>query len=147
MSGEIDPLFPEIELRVELFLVYSIDLIQHQEQRGFKAAQAVECRIITVPAFLHVGDEQHQVRVLEGGRHGGVHGALHFVGGIGDDTRGVAEHDLVILPVDDAQNAVARRLRFIGDDAHALADESVHERTLAHVRATDDVDETGAVHG
>ena len=48
------------------------------------------------------------------------------------------ERYLVVLPGADPQDAVARGLRFLGDDGQLLADEVVQEGALARVGAPDD---------
>ena len=92
---------------------------------------------------LFVGDVDHEkdeVGVDEGHVDELVHHLVHLVGRVLDDAWGVAEDDLEVVAVDDAEDAVTRGLRFRGDDGDFLADELIHEGGLAHVRASYDVD-------
>src|SRR4051812_29659528 len=53
------------------------------------------------------------------------------------DARGVVEDHLPAFAREDADQAVAGGLRFIGDDRHLLSQEVVHEGRLAGVRPAD----------
>ena len=55
----------------------------------------------------------------------------------------VDEHELPVLAVRDAEDPAARRVRDARGDRDLLADERVHERRLADVRAAGDRDEAG----
>jgi hypothetical protein len=59
------------------------------------------------------------------------------------DSRRVDEDDLRLWLGEDAQQAIARRLRFRRHDGDFFADEGVDERGLADVWFADNGDETG----
>ena len=52
-------------------------------------------------------------------------------------------HDLMVVRRADATDLGPRGLRSFGNDRHFVADQVVHERRLADVRASDDRNETG----
>ena len=56
-------------------------------------------------------------------------------------------HHLRVVAGDDAEDAIARRLRLLRRDADLLADERVHERRLADARPADDRDVAAAKRG
>ena len=60
------------------------------------------------------------------------------------ESRQVDEHDLEVVAVHDAECALARRLRLVGDDRDVRARERVRERGLADVRAPRETDEPAA---
>jgi hypothetical protein len=55
----------------------------------------------------------------------------------------IYEDDLGVVAIEDALNAVARGLRFRGNDGDFLADERVDEGGFAGIGAANDRDETG----
>jgi len=78
--------------------------------------------------------------------HKAIHGFLHFVSRVFDNARRVRKNNLKIVATQNTNNAMPRRLRFIGDDGHALADQSIHQSAFANIRPTNDIYETGFVH-
>ena len=60
------------------------------------------------------------------------------------EPRQVDEHDLEVVAVHDAERALPRRLRLVGDDRDVRAGERVRERRLADVRAARETDEPAA---
>src|SRR5207244_2585272 len=93
------------------------------------------------PVLLgHVHQPERKVHLAQAA-HGGLHHALvHAVGRLVDAGR-VEEDDLAVGPVQDGQDAVAGRLRLVGDDRDLVAHQPVDERGLAHVGPADDGDE------
>ena len=92
-------------------------------------------------ALARAEDEQDHVDVV-GDRL--VHGHLHPLGQRVDrplPARQVDQHELRLVGRVDAADAVARRVRLVGDDRDLRAGEGVHERRLADVRASGDGDE------
>ncbi len=58
------------------------------------------------------------------------------------ESRQVDQHELVVFPVRDPEDALPRRLWLVGDDRDLAAREGVYERRLPDVRAAGDGDET-----
>src|SRR5690349_7461481 len=58
--------------------------------------------------------------------------------------RGVDEDGLIGPAIQDAEHALPRRVRLVGDYAELLADERVQQRRLADVRSADDRHEPAA---
>jgi hypothetical protein len=62
-------------------------------------------------------------------------------------SRRVDKDDLAFRRRDDALNAIARRLRFVGDDRNFLPDDAIYKRRLTRVRPADDRDESCSIIG
>ena len=84
--------------------------------------------------------EEDDVDVLEGRVHGRLHPLRQLVHRLLEAGQ-VDEHELVVLAVRDAVDPASRGIRNGRGDRDLLADERVHERRLAHVRAARDGDE------
>src|SRR5262245_15901847 len=55
--------------------------------------------------------------------------------------RRVDEYGLIVAAIENTEHALARRVRFVGDDTQLLADEGVQQRGFADVRPAHDRDE------
>ena len=115
-----------------------------REERGASGAleDASDLLVLGREAGLAVDDEDDRVGLLGG--HEGLRAdrGLELVGGLARlDTAGVDEQEVDAVPVGVVVAAVARdAARLVHDGVGGLGD-AVHERRLAHVRATDDSDD------
>ena len=69
----------------------------------------------------------------------GEHILLHTILGL-EHPRSVAVDDLHTIAIDDANNAVSRCLRLIGDDAESVTYQLIHQGRLADIGVANDVD-------
>ena len=96
---------------------------------------------IAVGVVLHLGDIQEDVRVHKGRTGELEHLTLELVVRR-EDTRGVGIDHLEILAVDDSHDTMAGSLRLRCDDRKTFADQGVHERGLANIGVTHNVDKS-----
>ena len=134
-------LLPPLHQLDDLLLGGDVDLVDDHDDRAFHPAELLDVGLVLVALLHRVGDVQDDVRVADGGVHEVQHALLEPVVGLQDAGR-VGIDDLVVLPVDDAHDAVARGLRLGGHDGQLLPDERVHQGGLPDVRVADDVDES-----
>ena len=100
--------------------------------------------LVLLGALDRVGEIQEDIGVNEGALAECQHRLVEFGYGF-EHTGRIAEHDLHVVGVDDAHNAMTRGLCLAGDDADALADKGIHQRALADVGVAYDVDKAGFV--
>ena len=134
-------LVPPLHQFHDLLLGGDVDLVDHQDDGALDLREFLDVGLILVALLHGVGDIEDDVRVADGRVHEVQHVLLEPVVGL-QDARGVGIHDLVVLPIDDAHDAVPRRLGLRRDDGKLLAHQGVHEGGLPDVRVADDVDET-----
>ena len=91
--------------------------------------------------------EQHHVHIGQHAVHGAVQRAVQRGGVLGLKTGGVDEDELRTPDRADAGDAVPRGLRLGRGDADLLPDQRVQQRGFAHVRTTDDGDQSAAPGG
>ena len=127
-----------------LGLVADVYLVDDQDDGTGKSPEFLDVFPVLVRFLDRIRHIQDDVCIPDGSVHEIHHVLLEPVIGL-QDARGVGIHDLEILSVDDAHDAVARRLGLGRDDAELLAHEGVHQRGLADVRVPYDVDESGAM--
>ena len=75
----------------------------------------------------------------------GHHSLLQLILRLGVNAGRIRIDELIVISVEDAEDAVARRARLWRHDGEPLADQPVHQRRLAHVWHADDGDEAGAM--
>ena len=123
---------------------YGIALGRHRDDRALDAAQlACDELVAGTDALVGGQAEKHDVDLGEGLAHHVVESltqqrARAVVSG------GVHEYQLVVVPVHDAANVVARRLGTARGDRDLAPDQRVRQGRLADVGAPDDRDEAGA---
>ena len=122
-----------------------IDLVDDQQDGDVLLGHAVEEVLILGGRLDDVGDIEQHVGIDE--RAGRVleHALLQPEFGLEHAGR-VAEHNLVILTIDDAHDAVARGLCLAGDDGQTLAHQAVAQCRFSHVGVAHDVDESCSMH-
>lgn len=121
-------------------LVGEVYLVDDEDDGDVAVDDALQ-HVAVLEALAHLGDEEEEVGVLQGGADEAHHLFVQFVGGV-DDAGGVGVDHLEIIAINDTHDALASGLGLGGDDAETLADEGVHQRGFAHVRVADDVYET-----
>lgn len=121
-------------------LVGEVYLVDDEDDGDVAVDDALQ-HVAVLEAFAHLGDEEEEVGVLQGGADEAHHLLVEFVGGV-DDAGGVSVDNLEIISIYYAHDAFAGGLGLGGDDAEAFADEGVHQRGFAHVGVADDIYET-----
>src|SRR5690349_18316494 len=97
-----------------------------------------------IELFFRFNHQQYCICILERYLHVAHHRMMQVVLGF-EDTRRITVHDLEVIAIEDAHDAMTSSLRLGGDDGEVLTDELVHEGRLTHVGAAYDGDETGVV--
>ena len=121
-----------------------IDLVHDEERALDLLAEHLDQGAVLTPKAARFDDEQRNVAVLERlvdlARHEPVQRAFRAARVAGR----VDEHGLVRAAIQYTEHALARGVRFVGDDAELLADEGVQQGRLADVRPADDRDHAAA---
>ena len=123
---------------------HGVALGRHRDDRALDAAQlACDELVAGTDALVGGQAEEHDVNLGEGLAH-------HIVESLAQQraravvSGGVHKHQLVVVPVHDAADVVARRLGTARGDRDLAPDQRVRQGRLADVGAPDDRDEAGA---
>ena len=123
---------------------HGVALGGHRDDRALDAAQLAGDELVAGADALVGGQaEEHDVDLGEGLAH-------HVVESLAQQraravvSGGVHEHQLVVIPVHDAADVVARRLGTARGDRNLAPDQRVRQGRLADVGAPDDRNEAGA---
>ena len=147
--GLREGLVPEGGEVLEGLLGGEVDLVDNEENARAAVLHFLHKICVFVGRVLDVGDVEEDVGIDECGVGELAHLLLQFVVGFEYAGR-VGIDDLPVGAVggtvDDAHDAVARRLCFGRDDAESLSDEGVHEGGLPDVGVAYYVDESGFMH-
>ena len=125
-------------------LVAEVYLVDDQQHRHIAIDHTLQ-HLPVLEGLAHLGDQQEQVGVLQGGAHEAHHLLMQLVGGI-DDAGGVGVDNLEIISVDDAHNALAGGLRLGGDDTELFAHKGIHQRGFPYVGISNDIYESCFMH-
>ena len=112
---------------LKVALIGEVDFVDEQEDGYVELLYLLDELGIFVGLFHHIGNVKQHIGVLKRTFGEGEHRLLEFVVGL-EHTGGVGEHNLRIVGVDDAHDAVACGLRFESGDGDAFAHEKIHER-------------------
>ncbi len=124
----------------------AVDLVERDHDGGVEGEDALgDEAVARADPFPRGEDEEDRVDVVEALVDGALHAFRERVARA-LKTGKVGEHELVVVAVDDADDATAGGLRLVGDDRHLAPAERVDERGLPDVRPTHDRGETGS-HG
>ena len=125
--------------RQELHLLDEVDLVEDGEALGLGVAEHVDDVLVAAAERLAgVPDHGHDVGLGHRGADVVHHPDVELVQRL-VDAGGVEEGDLAALGiVEDADDAVTRRLRLGRDDGDFVSEDAVQQRRLAGVRAADD---------
>ena len=124
-----------------------IDLVDHQNHRRLHVGQLLEHDLVFFHPAGAVDDEDDGIDVTQRLGGGLVHEAVDRLVAIAlhdVDPRGIDEDALGALFGVDTHHLVTRGLRTTRGDRDLLAQDVVHQRRLADIRATDDGDEATA---
>ena len=121
-----------------------VNLVNQQQHGNLHLLHLLQEVHVLFRVLHHVGHVEQHVRILQGRFRESQHRLLQLVVGL-QHTRGVAEHYLHVVCVDDAHDAMARRLGLERCYGNALSYQLVHERTLTHVGISNDVYKSGLV--
>ena len=136
---------PFFDQRFQRFGRREVYLVHHYDGR-YPAPRYFAYDFFRAVALFHrVRHIQNHVRVGQGSRHEFHHRLLQFVARF-QNSRRVRVDDLEVVARDYAHDAVARRLRFRGDDREFFAHQRVHQRRFPYVRIPDDVYKARFVH-
>ena len=129
---------PKLQRFQHFILVALVHLVQQQQRLSFETLRPVQHffrSLRRLPQF-----HQHDQDVGIGQRlvHRLHHALVHLVLRI-ENARRIAQDQLVVVAVEDAQDPVARGLRLRIGDHQLLADQRVQQGALAHVGFTYDV--------
>ena len=133
-------LVPALHELDELILGREVYLINKEEYGALDPTDALEEELILIGRLDRVGDVEKDVSITES-RLGELEHALLELVVRAQYPRGVAIDDLQLGGIDNAHNAVTRRLGLGGDDRYALADQEVHQGGLPYVGVAHDIDE------
>lgn len=128
-----------------VFLVCLVYLVHQQQHGNGHLPHLVQKVLVLLGVFHHVSDIEQDIGIGQGALREGEHHLLHLVVGL-QHARRIRKHNLHVVGVDYAHDAVARGLRLEGGNADALAHQLVHERALAHIGITHNVYESCFVH-
>ena len=138
-------LMPQLNQVAELLLVALVNLVDKQEHRNGHLAHFPKEVHVLFGILYHVGYIEQHISVFKCRLRESQHRLLQFIVRL-EHSRGVGEHYLHVVRVDNAHYTVARGLRLECGNAYALAHELVHKRRLAHVRITYNVYKSCLVH-
>ena len=122
-----------------------VGLVEHQDDRTILLHQLVEHALVLVGPAQRLDDEHIHVRILQRRERGAVHVTVHRAPRAGVQARRVDEDHLRVGPRQDAEDAMARRLRLRADDADLATEQRIQQRRLADVRPADDRGEAAAM--
>ena len=124
--------------RQHILLLDEVQLVHDEDDRARRALQALEDVVLARPHLLRrIDDEQDGVHLFQRALRRLHHVLAELVARL-VDARRVEEHDLRIRLRENAEDAVARRLRLVAHDGDFLPDERVDERGFPHIRPPDD---------
>ena len=129
----------------QLLLVRQVYLVDEQQDRHFHLRHLVDEVAMLVRRLHHIRHIEQHIRIRQSRRREVQHRLLQFVDGL-QHARRVREDNLHVVRIIDAHNAVARRLRLEGRDGNAFAHQGIHQRGLAHVGISHDINKTCFVH-
>ena len=118
-----------------------VDFVDYQNDGHLFARHLIKKRLIFGGRLHHIGHIEQHIGINQCA--GGIfeHTLLEFEFGC-EHARSVGKHDLVIVGVHDAHNAVASGLRLAGDDGEAFAHQNVAEGGLPHIRVAHNIHES-----
>ena len=136
------PLLYSVAKGLLVALVYLVDKQEHRYRHLLNLVEKVH---ILLWILHHVGNVEQNICVLQSRLREGQHRLLELVVGF-QHTRGIREHYLSIVLIDNTHDTVARGLRLECGNAYTLANKLIHQRRLAHIRIANYVYKTCFVH-
>ena len=131
------------ERKQRVLIRHAIELVRDQ-QRGYRRRNQVEHLLVVRAEAAGFDHEQDRVDRTQRGRDRAVERTVQRAAVLGLETRRVDEDVLRVFQRMNAGDAMARGLRLARRDTDFLADQRVHQRGLADVRAADDRDHAAA---
>ena len=129
----------------EMLLVGLIDLVDQQQHRDLHLPDLFQEVEILFRILHHVSDIEQDVGICQGRLRECQHHLLHLIIRF-QHTGRVREDNLHVGLIDDAHNAVPRRLRLKRGDADLLTDKLIHQRGLTNIGVSYDIYKTGLMH-
>ena len=120
-------------------------LVDDQQHGDFLFCHLVEEVLGLGRCLNHVGDVEQHVGIDEGSTREVEHRLLKLELGF-KHTGSVAEHNLVVLAIDDSHDAVTGGLRLAGDNRQFLTHQQIAEGGLAHVGVSYNIYKACAMH-
>jgi len=111
---------------LQTFLGGEVNLVDNQQYRDAGGRNSFGECWVSAWSFPDFGNVQKEVCIRQGGFHKSQHGVLQFVLRL-QETGGVRNDHLVVIPAEDAQNTVPGSLGLGGDDGDFLAHQDVHQ--------------------
>ncbi len=144
---ELKGFLQRVDERQQLRFRYPIDLVESENRLAFKTLRLLQQQRIGIrQRAARVHHQEQNVDAFERRcdfmHHLAAERGVGFV-----QSRRVDENNLALRRCHDSLNAIARRLRFVGDDRNFLPDDAIQKRRFARVRPADNRDESRAVIG
>ncbi len=132
----IHDLFPAIHELFHFRLHNQVYFVDGQQYRYFRMPDLFHIWQLCIGDFLYIGEVQDYIGIGEGSTYGLHHILLQSVSRL-NDTGGVREHNLVILPRHNAQNPVPGGLRLGCYNRQFLAHQPIHKGRFTDIGITD----------
>ena len=130
------------QLRSDVLALQHVNLVDEQQHGNLHLPHFLQEVGVLLRLFYHVGDIQQNIRIGQSRLRELQHILLHLIVRL-QHSRRVRKHNLTIVGVDDAHDAMTRGLRLESGNADLLADKLVHQRRLTHIGVSYNIYETG----
>ena len=138
-------LMPLLHERDQILLVGQVNLVDEHEHGHFHLRDLLQEIGVLVDLLHRVGHIEQHVGIDQRTLAERQHGLLQLVVGFQHAGR-VRKHNLGIVVVDDAHDAMACGLRLEGGNGNTLTNQKVHERRFSDVGITNDIYKTRFMH-
>ena len=129
----------------QLHLIAEVYLVYEHQHRNIHLVHLFDELHVLFGCLNHVCDVQKHVGVAQSRTRETQHRLLQFVVGF-QHSGGVRKYNLCLVGIENAHDAVTRRLCLKGGNGDALANEQIHQRRLTHVGVADNVYKTCFMH-